>query len=458
MYCLQGHLVKPVSNATEAPRQSSSSEQAHNTHKDGSDEEESGGGVVNGDDDDDELCVVCDDEPPDASLFPCCSFDQMCGTCYKEAALHQLTDIQDCRVLCVNPQCFKLRSPVTHAKVFRDHCHKCGVAIGGTVVQSAECQACRYEVCTRCFEDHRRNKAGVPLLVSQYFQRVRRIDVDTGLGVTSSSSPGRCVDLTSVALAEDCDFIHYGCFGINDSGWGCCYRALQMVLAQIFRRDRRFEMPSIIAIQKHLVNLKPDAWKFPTRWTELTQQNSSKVNSSTWMEPPDAAAVLRSTYGIPCEELQVVRPQRSQASHCDSLANTGQEAQNVEVATLSASTTDAQQHTEQLLQLWRHLGRHFGNQNAAPIIIDDVTFAYAVAGVAESSELASPPQEQDQADNEESRLPTDQAPQSLRNKWILLFDPHISVKVCARCMCVDSCDQFDHTQLTLILYDVIFLL
>ena len=134
---------------------------------------------------------------------------------------------------------------------------------------------------------------GVARLISRYFGGVDVIDRDTGLGLPPRSTSEDRERLRSVrfrfkSVAADCDFIHYECHGIHDTDWGCCYRCLQMVLANAFRESDSFALPSIEDIQRQLV--------------VLGRQTPDKVGTSTWIEPPDCAAVLRGAYGVGADE------------------------------------------------------------------------------------------------------------------------------------------------------------
>ena len=86
-------------------------------------------------------------------------------------------------------------------------------------------------------------------------------------------TPLRPVSVQTVAA--DCDFVTTSAME-SMIQISCCYRCLQMVLANAFRESDSFALPSIEDIQRQLV--------VPGR------QTPDKVGTSTWIEPPDCAA------------------------------------------------------------------------------------------------------------------------------------------------------------------------
>ena len=215
---------------------------------------------------------------------------------------------------------------------------------------------------------------GVPNLITGYFVKIDEICLETGLGRRLSSTTTTMFERK--LLAFDADYIHYMTRGDRDLDWGCCYRCLQMILSQTHRNDPHFSFPSIVDIQKKLV--------------ALGRMEPKKVGSNCWIEPPDCAAVLEEVY------------------HVSTIQRT-----------LLHNNDDDSQQQLQLGEFLNDMLEHFADEGPrTPIVCDDVTYAYVVAGVAISN---------DDAIN--SLLPdsyntTNNNNDLISRAWILLFDPH----------------------------------
>eukprot|EP00750_Incisomonas_marina_P023832 INCI506.2.p1 GENE.INCI506.2~~INCI506.2.p1 ORF type:complete len:408 (+),score=56.78 INCI506.2:364-1587(+) len=337
-------------------------------------------------------CDICEEsDVADPALFPCCGCNSICADCYRSHILHcgGLASFAAC---CPNPTCNSKIDQMIVLRAFRGHCARCSTPLdvdasrnggGGSREPSWEwynCSTCNYSECRQCFEKFGTMRTGIKDLASRYFLNVDVIDADTGISPATEatnvvSSKGdnlagnlTLVQLTQRALVSSCDYIHYECHGLMDTGWGCCYRALQMVLAHLFGDRPAYTLPSITAIQRQLVSLPATLWEFPTKWTELTPSTCPKeqIGSSTWMEPPDAAAFLRGIHGAKCDELTLHDVGRGAVGKCQSDGGS--------VNDLGAS---------QLLHLWRRLGEHFSSRGPkTPVMVDDVSYAYIIAGVA----------------------------------------------------------------------------
>lgn len=441
-------------------------------------------------------CDICDEcDVADPALFPCCGCDSICAECYRTHILHcgGLASFAAC---CPNPTCNAKIDIGVVLRAFRGHCARCstllnvdtaGDAGGGSRETSSEwftCTTCNnYGECSQCFEKFGKMRAGIKDLASRYFSKVDVIDADTGISpateATHNLSPQgdqhvgsslTLVQLTQRSLASSCDYIHYECHGLMDTGWGCCYRALQMVLAHFFNDQRpEYTLPSITEIQRQLVSLPATFWEFPTKWTELTLSTTTcccpaegKIRSSTWMEPPDAAAFLRGIHGAKCDELTLHGVGRAQGGTTDRCSAGGSDSDSDSVDDLGGA---------QLLRLWRRLNEHFSSRGPkTPVIVDDVSFAYIIAGVAvgeimpppsrrgqpgeqlDAASASSPPpgkksrhsaacrrseQQDDAAGNTGSTVTGGStcpatpygSPAALKNAWLLLFDPHTPVQV-----------------------------
>ena len=218
----------------------------------------------------------------------------------------------------------------------------------------------------------------VDSLVSRYFSGAKGVDLATGLRDDANGA-----QVLSAALASDCDFIHYSCHGEGDTGWGCCYRALQMILTHLLKAglvDLETVAPSRTAADIGRQAWPPRIEEIQRRlvWcaTHLTHKGWSEkhVGSERWIEPPECAAVVRSL-GVPCDELLF-------------------------------RTTEGPAETEATLaDFERRLFQHFSTGPRTPIVVDDITYAYAVAGI------CTVVQEEAAAAGEALTL-------------LLLFDPH----------------------------------
>eukprot|EP01052_Picozoa_sp_SAG31_P021224 SAG31_NODE_1630_length_7699_cov_36.170921_1_plen_795_part_00 len=117
--------------------------------------------------------------------------------------------------------------------------------------------------------------------------------------------------------------------GLDDRGWGCAYRCLQMQSSAL-----RLPVPSIHAIQRELASCGRIA--------------TADIGSHKWIEPPDAAAYLLRVHGIRSEELTL----HSVGPH-EALVFAG--------------------------RLWEHFKGPA--KSRTPVMIDDGTKAYVICGV-----------------------------------------------------------------------------
>ena len=235
---------------------------------------------------------------------------------------------------------------------------------------------------------------GVPNLSTTYFSLHNIIDLATGLGASSTASSTATTTFSTKNIAPTVDYIHYMTRGENDLNWGCCYRCLQMMLQQHFKTTNEHivaasvttstststtsttpQIPTILQIQQMLITLQ--------------RMQPNKLGSTSWIEPPDCAAVLEHIYNIPSTQHLLV----------------------------DIGTNNTSSALLALQQFWDTMDHHFSTKGPqTPIVCDDVTYAYVVAGVA----VATAPV---------PNLPLTEACDTSKNDlltkaWVLLFDPH----------------------------------
>jgi len=88
-------------------------------------------------------------------------------------------------------------------------------------------------------------------------------------------------------ICADTDYYHYECLCEVDTGWGCSYRSLQMLLSCIKHSQVATveEIPSIFDIQTKLVTCgNPPSFK------------ESEINTPTWIGPYEIREFLESEY------------------------------------------------------------------------------------------------------------------------------------------------------------------
>jgi hypothetical protein len=200
----------------------------------------------------------------------------------------------------------------------------------------------------------------VPALLSQFFSPCDAIDIRTGMPASctttvaarTAATGGSSRRVTHAALAAECSFIHYTCHGEKDAGWGCCYRSLQMCLVEAARQGKVDPSGDPTAALAEVPGLREDG-QWPPCIDDIQRIlvrhgrfEAKDIGSSRWAEPPDCADVLRA-YGVGVEEMEL-----------DGCAE-------ADLAALEA-----------------RLFAHFGvDGDAMPVVVDDVTCAYAVAGI-----------------------------------------------------------------------------
>ncbi len=159
----------------------------------------------------------------------------------------------------------------------------------------------------------------------------------SGLVPMFSKRLGISAGTVVVRTATDTDFWYYNCGGEMDTGWGCTYRAIQMVVSNLLIRSGKPKQspPSLRAIQETLSRCYPD--RYPVKTT---------VGSRLWLEPPDARRFFEAGAGV-----------------------TGRDATyNV--------TSDAKALSALWVDAWDHFHTH-----RTPVIFDDKVKTYAVLGV-----------------------------------------------------------------------------
>jgi hypothetical protein len=273
----------------------------------------------------------------------------------------------------------------------------------------------------------RAGRAGLPDLVNRYFRDVEWIDPTTGLG---AAAPGAAAETpTLVRLADrrlagprSVHFVHYTCHDENDTDWGCCYRCCQMLALHLLDDD--VALPSIAEIQRRLVALEPASWTTSTKWTAT--YGEEKIGTSTWIEPPDVAAYLRGVHGL-------------ESTEC-TLRNIGRQGQTAAAATAAAAAAvavvpatpppDAAEAendlgASELAAFWETLLAHFSPDGPqTPIVVDDVTYAYVIAGVAVTPDVDVLQQQDGGPGGDLCPAPPVGAPASMQGAIVLLFDPH----------------------------------
>jgi hypothetical protein len=211
----------------------------------------------------------------------------------------------------------------------------------------------------------------IPHLLTQYFSGRVYINPESGLCPESALEGDSIIDICSVALASECDYIYYGTCGEKDHGWGCCYRAAQMLY--VFLRESgglsaengdAYQFPSIVDLQTVLA--------------EIGRIPQSDIGSNRWIEPPDVAALLHYFGSRPCTEYSVNMNEPGSA--------------------LLLSTI-----------LWDHFE---GSPRPSPIVVDDTVCAYTIAGICSTLNENTPG-----GGDGSSRG-------SIENHWVLVFDPH----------------------------------
>lgn len=158
----------------------------------------------------------------------------------------------------------------------------------------------------------------------------------------------------TVWLCSPSTFYYYGCAGDADKGWGCAYRCAQMMLSSCHRpavaedqsvlsEAEASAEPSIREIQEALAGLD-----------ELPEFTQEKVGSTTWVEPPDIAAFLRSRLAS-MGAVAVAGRFRPRSDELDALC----------------------------AGLWEHFGvPQQSRATLPPVMVDDGMFAYCVGGLA----------------------------------------------------------------------------
>ena len=146
----------------------------------------------------------------------------------------------------------------------------------------------------------------------------------------------------SGAEALVCDprvvFYHYGVNGERDHSWGCSYRCAQMIESCWQNPHEAEAVSSVADIQKHLGDI------------EVIPM--SDVGTHRWIEPPQVKSYLDSkSFGNANEAIEV------------SVAN-----------------------EEQVALLRSRLLDHFAEPDALPVMVDDKTCSYIIAGVARSTD------------------------------------------------------------------------
>ena len=144
----------------------------------------------------------------------------------------------------------------------------------------------------------------------------------------------------------------YGCDGIGDFEWGCCYRAGQMLIAAA-----GLPVPSIQAM---------------TEWCGTSEAYSSgHTGQDVWIEPPDVARCferletkhkwkVREWLFMP-QDSASSRMLRTELSHYT-----------------SASSSRRKGHVRCPIEARDRLRRHFARDNAMPVVVDNGISAYLV--------------------------------------------------------------------------------
>ncbi|XP_029649289.1 ufm1-specific protease 1 [Octopus sinensis] len=95
----------------------------------------------------------------------------------------------------------------------------------------------------------------------------------------------------AVLVKGDYQYYHYGCDGVNDTGWGCGYRTLQSLCSWVTHQKSSRAVPSIKEIQEALV--------------EMGDKPASFLGSKQWIGSLEVAMCLDYFYDVPGKILHV---------------------------------------------------------------------------------------------------------------------------------------------------------
>ena len=169
------------------------------------------------------------------------------------------------------------------------------------------------------------------------------------------------------------DYFHYECLSEYDTGWGCAYRCLQMLLNNLKKRNINsnltpsFIEPSIFEIQKQLTNVNTEGY------FKITD-----IGTSRWIGPYEISPYLFELFGV--------------------ISEVGNE-----VIDPNGSNLDT------IKRFWSYFDRSEGEEIPSPVVIDNGIKTKNILGIRRKSSGKS----------DEELLDSD----------LLLFDPHYSENI-----------------------------